>query len=219
VNAIRHNRADTTFASGSTGAHKAVLAVAPKPFAGFLIAEGDSWFNFPLFDEIIERLEDDHNYRIESAARFGDTADNSLYNEGSDGNKLVKVFEKLQSDGRIPRAILLSCGGNDIACDQLRLLLRYAKSPSPGLDLPVVDPLFARLEETIRRGPSWPGRLVAWPRFSRHQESVDLCDASSRGAWSAMSSTSWKEDWRRYGSRRTFRPVPDSRCRTPLPAP
>lgn len=130
-------------------AHRAVMAAAAPPFGGYLIAEGDSWFNYPLFDEIVERLEDDHNYRIESAARWGDTADNMLYNEGGDGKKLVKLFEKLRSDGRTPRAILLSCGGNDIAGDRLTLLLRHAKSPNPGLDMPVVDALFARLEETI----------------------------------------------------------------------
>jgi hypothetical protein len=43
----------------------------------------------------------------------------------------------------------LSCGGNDITGDRLSVLLRHAKSPNPGLDLTVVDALFARLEETI----------------------------------------------------------------------
>lgn len=121
----------------------------PKPFGGYLIAEGDSWFDYPLYDEITEKLEDDYNYRIESAASWGDTADNMLYTEGKDGKKLVKKFEKLKDEGRVPRAILLSCGGNDIAGDRFSVFLGHARSPHPGLDVPVVDAVFARLADTI----------------------------------------------------------------------
>ena len=138
-----------THAEALLRARAAQHAGHAKPFGGYLIAEGDSWFNHPLFDEIVEKLEDDYNYRIESAARWGDTADNMRYTEGGDGKRLVKVFEKLQNDGRVPRAILLSCGGNDIAGDRLIMLLRHARSPNPGLDMPVVDAVFAHLEETI----------------------------------------------------------------------
>jgi hypothetical protein len=124
-------------------------AAAPKPFGGFLIAEGDSWFNYPLFDEVTEKLEDDHGYRIESAARWGDTADNILYTQGGDGKKLVKVFEKVKHDQHVPRAILLSCGGNDIAGDRFILLLNHDLSPQPGLNQTIVDEVFTRLGATI----------------------------------------------------------------------
>lgn len=125
------------------------LTDATIPFAGFLIAEGDSWFNYPLFDEIVEKLEDRHRYRIASAARWGDTAENILFTEGGDGKKLVKAFEKMKADGRVPRAVLLSCGGNDIAGDQFVLLLNHRQSPEPGLNLPIVAEVFGRLKVTI----------------------------------------------------------------------
>lgn len=125
------------------------LAAAPKPFAGFLIAEGDSWLNYPIFDEITEKLEDDHAYSIESAARWGDTADNILYTHGGDGKQIVKVFEKVKKDGHVPRAILLSCGGNDIAGDRFIHLLNHKNSPQPGLNQPIVDAVFTRLGATI----------------------------------------------------------------------
>jgi hypothetical protein len=124
-------------------------AAAARSFAGYLIAEGDSWFNYPIFDEITEKLEDDHGYRIESAARWGDTADNILYTQGGDGKKLVKVFEKVKSDQHVPRAILLSCGGNDIAGDRFIQLLNHKLSPQPGLNQPIVDAVFTRLGATV----------------------------------------------------------------------
>lgn len=134
---------------GRRMAEVSLAAAAPQPFGGFLIAEGDSWLNYPLFDEITEKLEDDHNYRIESAARWGDTADNILFTEGGDGKKLVKAFEKLKRDNRVPRAILLSCGGNDIAGDSFVLLLNHRQSPQPGINITIVTEVFARLKDTI----------------------------------------------------------------------
>ena len=132
---------------GQRAAAMALEAVAP--FEGFLIAEGDSWLNYPLFDEITEKLEDQHHYRIESAARWGDTAENILFTQGGDGKKLVKVFEKLKKDGRVPRAILLSCGGNDIAGDRFALLLNHRESGQPGINLPIATEVFSRLRATI----------------------------------------------------------------------
>jgi hypothetical protein len=134
---------------GRRVAEVSLAAAAAVPFGGFLIAEGDSWFNYPIFDEITEKLEDDHNYRIESAARWGDTAENILFTEGGDGKKLVKTFEKLKRDNRVPRAILLSCGGNDLAGDQFIVLLNHRQSPTPGLNIPIVTEVFARLKDTI----------------------------------------------------------------------
>lgn len=134
---------------GRRVAEAAVALAAAPAFQGFLIAEGDSWLNYPLFDEITERLEDRHHYRIESAARWGDTAENILFTEGGEGKKLVKTFEKLRNDGRVPRAILLSCGGNDIAGDRFTFLLNHRQSGTPGLNLPIVLEVFARLKDTI----------------------------------------------------------------------
>jgi hypothetical protein len=125
------------------------LESVEAPFEGFLIAEGDSWLNYPLFDEITEKLEDRHHYRIESAARWGDTAENILFTQGGDGKKLVKVFEKLKQDGRVPRAILLSCGGNDITGDRFALLLNHRESGQPGVNVTIATEVFSRLRATI----------------------------------------------------------------------
>jgi hypothetical protein len=95
-------------------ARSAALAGPPR----YLIAEGDSWFDYPAFQDIVEALEDDHNYRIRSSAHHGDTAESMAY-EDNQLDKTRRVFQDLAEDNangaKTPKAILLSCGGNDLA--------------------------------------------------------------------------------------------------------
>lgn len=104
-----------------------------EPFAGYLIAEGDSWFNYP-FHDVLSVLEDEHDYDVRSGARWGDTAEHMAYAHGGNGSNLVRHFEKLARAGHTPRAILLSCGGNDVAHENLSALLNPRASEHPGLN-------------------------------------------------------------------------------------
>lgn len=83
----------------------------------YLVAEGDSWFDYPFFQDILEALED-HHFRIRSCAHHGDTAESMAY-EDNQLDRTRRVFEELAQDNasgeRTPKAILLSCGGNDVA--------------------------------------------------------------------------------------------------------
>ena len=49
--------------------------------AGILVAEGDSWFNYPWTD-ILRLLEDEHGYEVESVAHYGDTIEEMAYSGG-----------------------------------------------------------------------------------------------------------------------------------------
>ena len=101
-----------------------------------LVAEGDSWFDYPLHD-ILSMLEDEHGYDVESVAHKGDRVEEMAYADG----QLVEFsrrIEKLLRNRKVPKAILLSGGGNDIAGDEFGMLLNHAVSPIPGLNESIV---------------------------------------------------------------------------------
>jgi lysophospholipase L1-like esterase len=101
-------------------------AIAVPPATGLLIAEGDSWFDYPLHD-VLSMLEDEHGFDVESVARKGDTVEDMAY-AGGQFDDFARLLEKLLRQGRVPDAILMSGGGNDIAGDQFFMLLNHAAS-------------------------------------------------------------------------------------------
>lgn len=110
---------------------------AKGPSNGLLIAEGDSWFDYPFFDTL-ERLEDSFNFEIESVAHKGDTVESMAY-DASQTATLGRLFDKLGGQNVQPRAILLSGGGNDIAGDEFAIMLNHAASGLPPLNDQVAE--------------------------------------------------------------------------------
>ena len=110
-------------------------AGAPSPL-GVLLAEGDSWFDYPWHD-VLEKLEEDHGYDVESVAHMGDTVEDMAYG-GRQFETFTERLDTLLRQSRLPRAILLSGGGNDVAGSEFAMLLEHALSPSPGLNEDVV---------------------------------------------------------------------------------
>jgi hypothetical protein len=99
---------------------------------GTLIAEGDSWFDYPLND-VLSVLEDDHGYDVESVAHRGDRVEDMAFAPGQ-LLEFSRRLEKLLARGSVPRALLLSGGGNDIAGAEFGMLLNHAASPIAGLN-------------------------------------------------------------------------------------
>ena len=104
--------------------------------AGVLMAEGDSWFDYPLHD-VLRVLEDDYRYDVESVAHKGDTVEEMAHSDGQ-LEEFARRLEKLLRVGKVPRAILLSGGGNDIAGDEFAVLLNHASSGLPVLNDDIV---------------------------------------------------------------------------------
>jgi lysophospholipase L1-like esterase len=101
-----------------------------------LVAEGDSWFDYFWYD-VLNMLEDEHGFDVESVAGAGHRVEDMAY----DGGQLVefkRVLEKLLRRAELPKAILLSGGGNDIAGSEFAMLLDHAGSPNPGLNEDVI---------------------------------------------------------------------------------
>jgi lysophospholipase L1-like esterase len=120
-----------------------VLEALERP--GLVVAEGDSWFDYPFFD-ILEELEDGFHYEVESVAHKGDTAEEMAY-DPSQLAGLARKLEKLSRQGRTPRAILLSGGGNDIAGRELAFLLNHKLSGLPPVSAGILSGL---VDERLR---------------------------------------------------------------------
>lgn len=105
--------------------------------AGLVIAEGDSWFDYPLHD-VLKDLEDLHGYDVESVAHLGDTVEDMAYS-GGQLDELSRRIEKALRSGRRPKAILVSGGGNDIAGDAFAFLLNHAAAAGAGLNAEIVS--------------------------------------------------------------------------------
>ncbi|MGH7804755.1 MAG: GDSL-type esterase/lipase family protein [Candidatus Binatia bacterium] len=105
--------------------------------AGVLVAEGDSWFDYPLND-VLSLLEDEHGYDVESVAHAGDRVEDMAYS-GGQLEKFTRTIEKVLRRGIVPRAILISGGGNDVAGDQFGMLLNHAGSAIGGLNEKIVS--------------------------------------------------------------------------------
>jgi len=120
-----------------------LVAELGPPSSGVLIAEGDSWFDYPWTD-VLSELEDRHGYDVESVSHAGDRAEEIAYQSGQ-LEKFVRALEKLIRRGEVPSAILFSGGGNDVAGEQFAVLLDHAESPDPGLNDAVVAGVLERI--------------------------------------------------------------------------
>lgn len=103
---------------------------------GVLVAEGDSWFDYPWHD-VLRMLEDRHGYDVESVAHKGDRVEDMAYS-GGQLEEFTRLIEKLLRQSVIPSAILLSGGGNDVAGDTFGMLVNHARSARPGLNDDIV---------------------------------------------------------------------------------
>jgi lysophospholipase L1-like esterase len=114
---------------------------AARGNAGVLVAEGDSWFDYPLWD-VLKILDDDYGYDVETVAHRGDAIEEMAYGAGQ-LDDFARRIEKLLRRGVRPKAILLSGGGNDVAGSAFAMLLNHRRSPRAGLDPAVVDGVLA----------------------------------------------------------------------------
>lgn len=113
--------------------------------AGILVAEGDSWFDYPMHD-ILKLLEDNHGYDVESMAHKGDPIEVMAYGENQLSD-FTRSIEKVLRRGDSPKAILLSGGGNDIAGAEFGMLVNHKGSAIAGLNDKVVSGV---IDERIR---------------------------------------------------------------------
>jgi hypothetical protein len=120
----------------------APVTAATRQTAGFLVAAGDSWFDYPIHD-VLSELEDNYGYNVESAAHKGDPIEAMAYQDGQ-LDKLARCIDKVKAQGGVPKAVLLSGGGDDIAGQEFGMLLNNATSPISGWNDEIVDGVINR---------------------------------------------------------------------------
>jgi hypothetical protein len=107
-------------AAGGTEASPQVVSASTQT-AGYLLAVGDSWFDYPI-EDVLTKLDDNYGYNIESAAHRGDRIETMVSHVGQ-LDKFARCLDKIIALGATPKAILLSGGGDDIAGEEFGMLI------------------------------------------------------------------------------------------------
>ncbi len=112
-----------------------------------IVAEGDSWFDYPPGVDILNWMHVDHGYSVQQFSHYGDTLENMIYGEENAPTKPTDFLIRAIEHHR-PRAFLFSGGGNDVAGPELRPFLNHAQSGLPPLRLDYAEQVF---NENVRR--------------------------------------------------------------------
>lgn len=120
--------------------HPLLAAEAIQPKTYHLVAQGDSWFDYPG-DDLINYLRDRHKHTIDNIAVAGSTLNDIVYGpvpknwlgipQSDDVSRLQELHFLIER--KQPVAVLLSGGGNDIAGPEFFQLINNALS---GLENP-----------------------------------------------------------------------------------
>ncbi|SDF44715.1 hypothetical protein [Terriglobus roseus] len=113
-----------------------IAAAAALQSAGYLLAVGDSWFDYPIHD-VLTKLEDNYAYNVESSAHKGDPIEAMVSHVGQ-MDKFARLMDKIVALGVMPKAILVSGGGDDIAGDAFGMLINNIDLPIAGWNEEVV---------------------------------------------------------------------------------
>ena len=120
-----------SLASMSSKQAKKKLAELPV-----IVAEGDSWFDYPVGIDVLDQIRRLWGYKIHRFSKAGDTLENMAY--GTDINRQFQrrtpEIEEVKAAVRKhkPGFVLFSGGGNDVAGDELISYLNHVEAPSYG---------------------------------------------------------------------------------------
>jgi hypothetical protein len=131
------SRKPAVVAPALSRAPSGLVKAAATSNAGVVVAEGDSWFDYP-FHDVLNLLEDEHSYEVEAVSHRGDTVESMAFAPGQ-LDDFSRAVEKVLRRRIVPKAILVSGGGNDIAGDEFAILLNHAASARNGLNQTIVS--------------------------------------------------------------------------------
>ena len=99
-----------------------------------IVAEGDSWFDYPLHKDVIDYLIK-IGYAVSKWSKQGDELENMAYNVDGLSNVLSSVSH-LQ-----PKFVILSAGGNDVVGQEIIQIQRVHPHRREGLKVKQSQPL------------------------------------------------------------------------------
>lgn len=149
----RLNRIDAEIAADDHFPPLASLGFSPEAFAAAaapvkkfrLLADGDSWFDYPLGKDVLDHLNNFFKHPVTKLAKAGSTLNELVYgpdelfkSDPSQGKtRLTLVVEKLRKEKF--DAFLFSGGGNDIAGPEFFSFINHAASELPNPNQSVLD--------------------------------------------------------------------------------
>lgn len=134
-NTVRAERVEAFRAAAA--ADEGLRALAAPAAQRWIVAEGDSWFDYPGSD-VLDYLEDVYGYQVESLAKAGHRIEDMAYAKGQ-LDDLARKLERLLQEGKDVRAILVSGGGNDVMGTEFGMFLEHDRSGLDPLNLKVVE--------------------------------------------------------------------------------
>jgi hypothetical protein len=129
----------------------AMLAATPEKRTFHLLAQGDSWFDYPPGTDLIDCLHRNHGHEIVNIAVAGSTLNDEAYGpvprelfglpigqtQSDDPSRIAELVQRILEDK--PQALLLSAGGNDIAGDEFFSFINNAQSGLASVNQDVLD--------------------------------------------------------------------------------
>jgi len=142
----------------ATSAPKLLLKQLAAPAAARtfnLLAQGDSWFDYPPGTDLIDCLHTNHGHTITNIAVAGSTLNDEAYGpvprelfglplgpkQSDDPDRIAELVHHLQqgsAQGKF-QALLISAGGNDIAGEPFFSFINNARSGLSQINAPVLD--------------------------------------------------------------------------------
>ncbi len=122
------------------------------------VTEGDSWFDYPMYENLVDRIDDRHRFAFKRFEKTGDTVHNMLGTPalgfaGVDSLRVVVEHER-------PQFILFSGGGNDVlAKGTTETLFDLFDPAAPGK--PAADYFNANWTALMRRLQDAYERMIA----------------------------------------------------------
>ena len=141
---------------GVAAAPVRALLAQPRPPRTFnLLAQGDSWFDYPPGTDLIDCLHDKHGHTITNIAVAGSTLNDEAYGpvprelfglptgplQSDDPDRITELVHHIQQGSKQGpfQALLLSAAGNDIAGDEFFSFINNARSGLSQINQEVLD--------------------------------------------------------------------------------
>jgi hypothetical protein len=130
---------------------RAMLAATPAKRVFTLLAQGDSWFDYPPGTDLIDCLHSNYGHAITNIAVAGSTLNDEAYGpvprelfglplgpkQSDDPNRITELVHHIQQ--LKPQALLVSAGGNDVAGDEFFSFVNNGLSGLPAINGEVLN--------------------------------------------------------------------------------
>jgi hypothetical protein len=128
---------------------RALLAAAPGKRTFNMLAQGDSWFDYPPGTDIIDCLHSNHGHTITNIAAAGSTLNDEAYGpvprrmfgfgppQSDDPDRITELVNQIYQVK--PQALLLSAAGNDVAGDEFFSFINNSRSGLQAVNREVLD--------------------------------------------------------------------------------